>query len=178
MTGTPKSLRRVLGRAKFSSFTLEEIRVIAAALEDIESSEGEIRVSRVVELAADPKHPLHPFVYADSPDEAERKWRLACVRKICRAVRIVYIDDVGDVITESPMLVSVQKAAEPGGRMTVNTRRYISVDRAFADPDVRASLLRDALVAAEAWKARYHMLSGVLQSLFDAIEDVRTEYRG
>ena len=160
-------------RAKFSNFTNEQIQLIAAALAKLEAEEGEVRVTRVAELARNPKYPLHDLVYADSQAIAAEKWRLEVVRRIIRSVRAVYVDDVGDEAFSTPMLVSVDRD-QVSGEVVVKQRRYISTEKAYADPVIRQTLIDRALQQAEEWQERYRSIKE-LGLIFQAISVVKIE---
>lgn len=164
-------IRKTYQRSSFSPFSRRDTKVIADALQEIEQREGEVRISRLLEIAADKSSPLHRFIYADTDREAARKYRIELARKVCRAVRVVYMDDEDNEVADSPMLVSVRDGGRKG-KTTIRTRRYISVERAFANPEVRDSLLDDALRDAWAWQERYKMLDE-LGEVFEKLNILR-----
>lgn len=166
-----KRITRDVRPAKFSRFNQAQTDVIAKALGQIEADDGEVRVSRLLEVAASPSHPLHELLYADDDKEAARKWRVELARRICRAVRVVYVDDVGEIVADAPMLVSVTKS-EKSGETVIRTRRYISIERAFADPGVRESMIEEALRDADRWAQRHSSLVE-LKPIFEAINSAK-----
>lgn len=167
MPKTTKRVRREVRPSAFSLWKRADIEVIARELRKIEDAEGDILPARLVELASAPAHPLHRFLFSDSKEDAAAKWRLELARRMIRAVQLVYVDDDDEVVASAPAMVSVVPSVKRG-ETVVRQRRYISVERAFADPTIRAAMLRDALAAAEAWEQRYKHLSE-LGPVFDAL---------
>lgn len=166
MTTLTKSLKN----AKFGRLRNEDLVLVQRELKRIEKQEGEIRPERVVEIASDPKHPLHRFIFRLSDKECAHKWRIEEARKLCRAVRIVFTDDDGEEVGNSPSLVSVVTAED--GTPSIKTRRYISIDRAYADPDIRRNMIAEALAEADAW-ARRHASLVELAPVFRAINQTK-----
>lgn len=154
-------------------FGRKDVELIAAELLKIEREEGEVRVSRVIDLASDPKHPLHRFIYKDPTKVAAAKWRVMVVREICRKIKCVWIDDSGVEQFSHPMLVSVTR--EPGetdeGQVVIKQRRYISTERALCDPAIRDELLSEALQQVSRWREKYRNLAE-LAPIFSAIDAV------
>jgi len=165
------SLTRTLGRAKFSGLRSEDLPVVEEALKEIQRTEGAIHPDRIVELAKDPAHPLHRFIYSESVAECARKYRLELARKLCRAVRVVFVDEDGDEQGNVPALVSV-RTDKATGTTEIHTRRYVTIERAYSDPEIRRTMIADALTEAESWVERHQTLVE-LRPVFKAIEDAR-----
>jgi len=176
MTATASTLTKSHRAAAFSSFNAEQIDVIARELSKIERAEGSVRVTRVLELAREKDHPLHPFVFALSDREAAEQHRLDVVRRMCRAVRVIWKDDAGAEKANLPMLVSVRVQSsterDEDAESELIERAYISSERAMADPEQKQALLDEAIRQAEYWKDRYRTLSE-LAPVFHAISRVK-----
>lgn len=166
-------LSRSYQREKFSRFTKAQVDVIAAELTALERSEGEVRVSRVLELARNPGNPLHEFIDWNDRSAAE-KWRVEMARRLCRAVRVVYTDDSGKERANVPMLVSVTTTTRDEDEREIKQRSYISSERALSSPHVRQELIDEALRQAEYWQEKYRRL-GELGPVFEAIAQVKAK---
>lgn len=160
-----KPVRREYHRAAWSGYTQEQIQIIARELLAVEAAEGVIRTRRLVELARDKSHPLHPFIFRLTDRDAAEKWRLEEARNVCRAVEVRYVDDDGDTVASAPLVVSCRVASPAEDAEDRESRfveqAYRSTERAMADPATRKSVLDEALREAEAWKIRYGKLRGV-----------------
>lgn len=163
-------------REKFSRYTNEQVEVIARELTAIERREGVVRTMRVLELARAEEHPLHPFVFNCSDREAAERFRVENVRRMCRAVRVVYVDDAGEEKFSAPLLVSCRVTSraddEKGATGTLVERAYRSAERALADPETRRELLEEALRQAEYWQQKYRNLEE-LGPVFVALRKVK-----
>lgn len=172
------NLTKTYQREKFSNFTDEQIAVIARELQAIEKKEGAVRTRRVVELARERSHPLHPFVFGLSDREAAERFRIDAVRALCRAVRVVYVDDAGDEKYSSPMLLSCRirssREDDEGAQEEFIERAYRSAEIALADPATRAELLDEAIRQADYWQQKYRNLEE-LAPVFAALQ--RTKAR-
>lgn len=166
MTTLTKSLKR----KKFGRLRNEDLVIVARELKRIEEREGEIRPARIVEIASDPKHPLHRFIFRLSEKKAAHEWRIAEARRLCQAVRVVFTDEEGEEVGDAPSLVSVVTSGD--GTSSIKTRRYISIERAYADPDIRRTMIEEALAEADAW-ARRHANLVELAPVFRAITDTK-----
>lgn len=157
------------GRAAHSRYTTAQIEVIERELKAIEDAEDGIRPSRVLALARDPKHALHPMLSWDDREAAE-KWRVTEVRAMCRAVRVRIVDESGEQQSEIPMFVSVNVAADEGDEEAENSteRVYRRLERVIRDPVSRKELLAEALRQIEYWQERHRALSE-LAPIFSAI---------
>jgi len=164
------NITRTLGKTKFGRLRTDDLALVARELKRIEKKEGAIRPARIVEIASDPAHPLHRFIFRLTDEQCAHKWRIEEARRLCQAVRIVFTDDDGEEVGNSPSLVSVVMAED--GAPEIRTRRYISIDRAYADPDIRRTMIEEALAEADVW-ARRHSSLVELAPVFRAISETK-----
>lgn len=174
-------MKREYHRSSWSSYTVEEIDVIARELLAIEAKFGEVRTSHVLELARDKSHPLHPFIFTISDREAAERWRLDAVRNLCRAVEVHYIDDDGETKHTAPLMVSCRTISTDEAREEADasfvSRAYRSTERVLADPVTKKELLDEALRQADAWMLRYKNLQE-LAPVAKALARVRSKAKG
>jgi len=163
-------------RERFSRYTNDEIEIIARELTAIERREGVVRTMRVLELARAAEHPLHAFVFNCSDREAAERFRVENVRRMCRAVRVVYVDDAGKEKFSTPLLVSCRVTSrredDEGEAAVLVERAYRSAEKALADPETRRELLEEALRQADYWQQKYRNIEE-LGPVFAALRKVK-----
>lgn len=173
-------LNREYHRSNWSRYSQEQIEVIAPALLAIQQEFGEVTITNVLRVAKKASHPLHPFLYGVSDAEAAAFWRVDEVRRLCRAVEVRYVDDLGEEKYRGPLMVSIRsispKDAADEAEADALSRVYRSTESALADPVTRKEVLAEALRMAEQFMARYRHLTE-LAPVFAAIEKVSRRRR-
>lgn len=111
--------------------------------------DGQVKAEVVVELASNPKHPLHGYFEWDD-SKAAHDHRLWQARVLIARVRIVNPDASNP--TPIPAFVSLVSDRHDGGG-------YRSVADVLADPVSRDELERTAIGELAAWTERHRMLT-------------------
>ena len=164
------SIARTLVPATHASIGAAGLKIVAAAVEDLEQRHGRVRPHDLLDVARSPDSPLHEMFTWDN-DLAAEKWRLAQARKLITAVRVVYSE--GDVEKWSaPAYVSVTHVSADEEGKELRQRGYVRTEKALADPATRQQLLDEAMRQADYWQQKYRNLSE-FQPVFRSIEKVR-----
>lgn len=119
----------------------------------IYKANGELTPGAVVQVARDPKHPLHNrFEWDDSV--AAEKYRLDQARQLIRVVKVT--ETRGNELLRTREFVSVHREAGPS---------YVPIDEVKADPFTSKLVLQQA---AREWRqmfARYRHLEEFLDAV-------------
>jgi hypothetical protein len=174
-------MKREFHRASFSRFKAEEIQLIAEELPKIERAEGEIRISRLVELARSQEHKLHPLIFRLSDGDAAERWRFEEARRVCRAVEVRYVDDEGAVKHVAPLVVSCRVASPGEGEDEAERqfvqRAYRSTELALSDPATRDELLAELARDIERIQIKAKAFSDLAAALGQAANLARRKLR-
>jgi len=124
----------------------------------------------VVELAADPTHLFHEeFTWDDRVCGV--KWRRDEARRLVRAIVVSYSDATGKTLHTAPAWVSVEVVEDDEDGVAHESRRYMRVERALADPDTRGQVLARAKQEAAFFRKKYRVFSE-LSPIFTAMDEV------
>ena len=123
-----------------------------------------VKPSDVVELARDENTALHNLFTWDDSVAAER-YREHEAGCILRNIVIVNKDKTGD---DKDKVVVVRAIMSTNER----TKEYTTVQRIVTNKDSYARLLAAALAELTAFKKKYETLSGDLEVVFDAIDQI------
>lgn len=119
-------------------------------LQGIYDERGDLTPALVVEVAADPTHPLHHRIDWDD-GKAGPKWRLEQAAQLIRSVRVVYAENRDGTPKDLRAFTAVRGE---------NTHRasYLPTEDALRDDFTRALVLRDMKREWQSLKRRYdHM---------------------
>lgn len=139
--------RRTYSAAPGAPFSDRDARLIGPALEDMASRRGgALRPEEVVEEAASPAHPLHPYFEWDDSAAADR-YRVQQARQMIASVRVRVVDPKG---RRAPFKAwfSVRRDDRIG-------RAYVPLEEVAAQAPLREQVVADALRELQAWSARY-----------------------
>lgn len=149
-------------------------KVLDASADDIMNlvNSGALALSMqpLVDLAKDPKHPLHgEFIWDDA--RAAEQQRLARARTIINSVclRITRPDETKPLY--QPITVSVKMDITVPSMAAKPTRVRVPFTRAFADEDLRAQVVKTAMKELRTWIDRYEMLNELSRTV-SALRDI------
>lgn len=131
--------------------------IVEAELRAIWNERGRLVPVEVVDVAADPAHPLHPFFEWDDT-EAARLHRKAQAAALIRSVkvRVTSTDGAGQI---NDYNVRAWLPARAAGAPASVPAGYIPAEEARADPEVRDAILRQMMREANAFRRRYEHLA-------------------
>jgi len=131
------------------------------SLEKVRIQYGDLKSEHIVEVARDPKHPLHnAFPWDDSV--AAQIGRESIAARLVRSIRVAIITpERKEIVTRA--FVSIKSPDSKG------QRAYVTVTATLDDPEGRAYMIRQAWLQLRAWRRRYAELSE-LAMLHDAID--------
>jgi hypothetical protein len=118
----------------------------------------------VVKAAEIPTSPLHSAFQWDDT-EAARQWRVQQARMLLGAIQVTIITPKGGEVTTR---LTVATEAKGGTRK----RNYSSTEYALNDPELRAEVLKTALLELISFRRKYAELSELVM-VFAAIDKVR-----
>jgi hypothetical protein len=145
-----------------------DAQTVGEELERIRDSHGvHVTAEQIVEEAVDPMNPLHEaFPWDDA--QAAHEHRLEVARLLLRSVRTVTVTIIEGKREEREFQSFVSTPNKP------NTRHYTTTEYAMGDPELRAHVLRQALLELAAFRRKYAELSE-LAIVFAAIDKTRKE---
>lgn len=147
-----------------SRFTRLNVQIVGEELERIRLSHGvHVTAEQIVEAARDPANPLHEAFPWDDV-QAAHEHRLEVARSLLRSVRVIIITPQRTEIEVGGFVSTPSK--KPG------TRHYTTTEYAMGDPELRAHVLRQALLELAAFRRKYAELSE-LAIVFAAIDTAR-----
>lgn len=120
-----------------------------------------LKPAAVVEVAANPASPLHPYFQWDDA-KAGYAYRLAQARTLIRTVYVLN----PEALKPTPTIAYVSLATDrtkPGGG-------YRAVPEVLASATLRASLLQTAQKELEAWMCRHAMLTELVEAVARAAQ--------
>lgn len=123
-----------------------------------------VKPSDVVELARDESTALHNLFTWDDSIAAER-YREIEARRIIRNIVVIENDSSEDKKDNVIVVRAIMSTNE-------RTQEYTTVQRVVANKDSYARLLAAALAELTAFKKKYETLSGDLEVIFDAIDQI------
>ena len=130
----------------------EDVQRFAPTLIRMEEQLGHrLKPVEVVEVARNPRSPLHAFFDWDD-ESAAQKYRLWKARKLIGSVRILVIDEKGRKVPQRAFFnVRLDDDEEPG-------RAYVSIGRVMEDAALRKQVVERALMDAEHWAEKYRQV--------------------
>jgi hypothetical protein len=126
----------------------DSAQAIGERLKEMEAQQGNIKPEAVVQEAVDSSSPFHPYFMFDDK-QCGVKYRLQQAQALIGGIREIRIEIVprGETPTEEVVLTTNSVSpAPPPIRVFVSvpgTGTYMSVQTAMADPNRRASILRE-----------------------------------
>lgn len=142
----------------------QDPNTIGAELERlIDSNDQRLVPEKVVETAENPMNPLHHlFEWNDA--QAAQAHRVEQARHLLRSVQVTIITNKGQEIT-TRMTVTTERHKQPGKHY------YSTTEYALSNEELRAQVLKQALLELTAFRRRYAELSELAQ-VFHIIQKV------
>ena len=138
--------------------------VIGTELERlIDNNDQRLIPEKVVETAQNPMSPLHPLFEWDDAKAAQAH-RIEQARHLLRSVQVTIITNKGQEIT-TRMTVTSERHKQPGKHY------YSTTEYALSNEELRAQVLKQALLELAAFRRRYAELSELAQ-VFHIIQKV------
>ena len=137
--------------AEGTKFSDAQAKAFGRRIDEIIAQDGgQISPERIVEDAKNPKSVFHNYI--DWNDRsAATKYRREQARKILQSVIVVV--ETPDGQKQHRAFVNVFENGKSDA-----TKTYVTIDRAVNDVEMRAYLLREAVMLAESWSEKYHTL--------------------
>ena len=137
-----------------------DAQAVGEAIEKLASRHGGVCPKEaLVKAARSPRHPAHELFEWDDSIAAELH-RNDQARRVMRSIKVVVNEQ------EAPAFVRVSYSD------TRPHEGFMGVQKAMEIPDAKASVLRDAIAQLRGLQKRYSILSGTLQPVWDALDEV------
>jgi putative cell wall-binding protein len=141
--------------------------LIGAELEKlIASNHQKLVAENVVETAKNPANPLHP-VFEWDDTKAAIAHRISQAQHLLRSVQVTIVTNKGQEIT-TRMTVTTERHKQPGKHY------YSTTEYALSNEELRAQVLRQALLELAAFRRRYAELSELAQ-VFRVIQKLTSQ---
>lgn len=127
----------------------EERTVIEAELRKIEQRDGVITPPAIVEAARSETSPLHSHFQWDN-SKAAHEYRLWQARQL---IAIVIFERAPNETQRTFTSVIIEEKTATGESQLV--RAYVNTERVLDDPNLRAQVVRQAIVEARRWARKY-----------------------
>lgn len=137
-----------------------DANLIGNYLKNIEKEFGHIDPKYVVELARDPKSPLHKYFEWDDAIAAE-EWRFQTARVLISSISVIY-----EHKEEHTTVKLFQKIEEPG---------YNSMEVILENIDMRKRLLLMAKEELKSFKIKYRNLKIVVDHVEEILQEIDKE---
>lgn len=130
----------------------------------LEEHHQQLGAADVVGAARSPLSPMHSIFEWDDT-EAAKEYRLEQARRLLRHISVTIITPKGGEVT-TRLTVTTETAGNP------RKKHYTSTEYALSDPELRAEVLRTALMELTAFRRKYAELSELVH-VFHAIDKTR-----
>ena len=127
----------------------EEAQLIGEAFEDLEKQKGgSFKTEDIVEVARDPNHIFHQYIWSMADSEAAYAHRLTLARHLKASVRYVEVTISGPVSV--PVHTSIPVTIQRPNGNEDNAPAYVPTPRILSDPELRE----------KAWERLLHRIYG------------------
>jgi hypothetical protein len=167
--------------SKGSSYSNKDARIVGPELSRIASEYENPTNETVVELAADPASPLHPYIHDLSDREAARRHRLHVAADLVGSILVEYRVGEETRTTRAFEYITIVEAPEPDQapaqepgvrpRFARQPRRIVTLEYVISHRDAADEVIENALLTLRAFEQKY-------RGYCDTIPGFRQKFRG
>lgn len=156
---------------KAATTDVEREVIRQALLAIVSANNGVLNPHRVLEVARDPNHVLHPQFEWDN-EAAGEAYRLAQVGALARRLRVTVIRENRET---RQIQISTTRGLQSRPSMRTSSGGYEPIDALLADADKRSELFAQVLRELSSYRRRYAELIE-LEQVWVAVDDVVSEH--